>query len=227
MSLTGLPPELQTLILLFIPFTSHFAVSKVSPLWSSIVSSHALQKARYGPKFTTLGLPNLHRLLNFNGDFKFTIKGDKVISHKFRNVIETQRKELGEKIITETREEWMDITNHPFLKEPIFSPFITYLSAEESDKQPYGNLEDMVLDNFFIEVIPTHSADYSSFQSMSPFHWSVENDAFQVRVRDNATIEDLIHFLVRVLKVNEGGDGGYEVILTHLWDAWWKKWVGF
>ncbi|KAF3127860.1 hypothetical protein TWF594_000524 [Orbilia oligospora] len=120
----------------------------------------------------------------------------------------------------------MDIANHPFLKEPIFSPFMTYLSAEESDKQPCGNLEEIFLDNFFIGVNPTHTADYSSFQSMSPFRWSVEDHAFQVRARDNATIRDLIDFLVSVLKVNEGGDEEYEIILTNLWDIWGKRWVG-
>ncbi|KAF3292594.1 hypothetical protein TWF132_005640 [Orbilia oligospora] len=120
----------------------------------------------------------------------------------------------------------MDIANHPFLKEPIFSPFMTYLSAEESDKQPCGNLEEIFLDNFFIGVNPNPYCGLLLVSEYVTFRWSVEDHAFQVRARDNATIRDLIDFLVSFLKVNDGGDEGYEIILTNLWDIWGKRWVG-
>ncbi|KAK6511021.1 hypothetical protein TWF506_010105 [Arthrobotrys conoides] len=94
---------------------------------------------------------------------------------------------------------------------------MTYLSVEESNKLSYGKREDMVLDNFFIEVSPTYHPNYNTIQLMSPYNWSVGNDA---------TVGELVKFFVRILRVDEGSEDRYEVVLTHGWKVWGSKWVG-
>ncbi|KAK6504418.1 hypothetical protein TWF506_002617 [Arthrobotrys conoides] len=50
MSITSLPVEIQTEILLYIPWHDHFTVSKVSPLWASILRNREFRERRYYTK---------------------------------------------------------------------------------------------------------------------------------------------------------------------------------
>ncbi|KAK6497875.1 hypothetical protein TWF481_012275 [Arthrobotrys musiformis] len=218
-ALTSLPIELQTRILLFTPFTTHLIASKVCKLWSEIISTVILQKARYVPTFTTTGLPNLHRLLDYNQNFKFTLRNGRVIAHKFCQVIDAphSRKGGSKKKVNYTKAEWIDITDHPFLNEPLLSPFVIYPSRKESDELSYGPREHIILSNFTLQMnVPSSHPEWISIRNMGPIDWTARKDT---------KVQDLINLFAKIYGVDDD-DEVYDVVFSHGWRIWSKKWFG-
>ncbi|KAK6354428.1 hypothetical protein TWF730_008833 [Orbilia blumenaviensis] len=264
-TLTTLPTELQSLILSYTPLSTQLIARKVCPLWSSLINTQSLLKTRYVPTFTpTGGLPNLHRLLDYSGRLRFFISisdgGGVVVKHRFLlnpksnnrypnpypypksyRLEEEKEEEKKEEEEEEEEEIWEEITNHPFLSEPLFSPFITYLSQKEAEERSYGPRVNMVLDNFFVDA---YVLDYH--RTWDPFHQHPsqleEKDMVSLSVADGATVGDVIGRIAKLMEVRShpaaggggGGDGDgdgegegvYEAVLTHGWRARQRRWIG-
>ncbi|KAK6529902.1 hypothetical protein TWF281_009056 [Arthrobotrys megalospora] len=223
---SDLPIELQTRILRFAPFTTQLVAREVCTLWAQIVSTRAVHKSRYVPTFTTEGLPNLHRLLDFGGSFRFTIKNGNVIAHKFWRF--SDGKEGCEKgALKDFNTEWLDITDHPFLDEPAFSPFITYLSRGESEALSRGPRHLMILDDIHFEVssLPPQFAN-AIYDDKGEYKRRFASQGLTVRDIVEDFKRSIVRFMNRLSAQPKNDGKVYDVVLTHGWRCWEARWVG-
>lgn len=113
--ITSLPLELQEYILSFLPFSSRIRAIRTCRSWESLLSTRRQLASRYLPlqPADKNHIPGVHLLLDAEGNLRITVKNRKVTRLEF---LSGEDGDGGEK--------WVDVRNHPMLKDPVFSPYL-------------------------------------------------------------------------------------------------------